>query len=96
MKMKNLKAYKIEDVPDHVIEEVNSLSEKLYKALIPYIKTAHPNVALAAFNFIHAAMIKHLISDDEEEIQKAVSAECKALIKNVNVLIDLKNERDST
>jgi len=52
----------------------------------------HPNIALGALNFSHAAFIRELVSEDPEELKKASEAAAVALIKNVEYLGKLKEE----
>lgn len=94
MKMRHLSGHKVDDIPDHLLEEVNALSKTLSELLMPIIDGNHPNIVLASFNFMHAALIKHIIVDDEDELMKATLAECKALASNIKLLIKIQREKD--
>jgi hypothetical protein len=98
VKLKHLKAYNTEDVPDHVVEEINHATEALGQALELAIDALNDklkgdgqevfgaNVILCAFNRLHAAMIKHYISDDTEELKVAALVEARTLLKNIECL----------
>ena len=61
MKLKNVQAYPIENVPDFLVEECKDLGIKMLTSLIPYFQKHHPNIILGAMAFIHASMIKNQV-----------------------------------
>lgn len=92
MKMKNIQAYPIDGVPDHVVQECGDLGILMMLELLPIINKKHPNLVLGAIAFVHASMIKNAVSDDPEEQRKAAEMAAFALIKNVVFLNDLPKD----
>lgn len=87
MKLKNVQAYKKENVPDHIIEEITQLAEKMSKALFPFLIEKDPNIAMGALSYFHAASLKYLISLDPEQCRKAAKLNALGLIENMELLI---------
>jgi hypothetical protein len=90
MKLKNVQAYEINDVPDHITHECSQLGISLVLEVEHLFKGKDPNIILGAITFFHAAMIKNFISDKIEEQEKAAKLSAMALIKNVGFLNTLK------
>lgn len=92
MKLKNVQAYDIKDVPENFKNECLELGKELAKVILPLMNEYDPNISLGALTFMHAAMIKHLISDKEDQQIKAVALSADALIRNVMFLNNLEME----
>lgn len=90
MKLKNVQAYPIKDVPDHLTYECQELGKKIIAKLIPDLSSHDPNIVLGAIGFFYAAMIKELISDDPEQLKKAVQLYALGLIRNVEAISGVK------
>lgn len=90
VKMKHIKCYKQDDVPDHLIQEVEELMNKIVAVLRPMINDASPNILMSAFNRLHAALVVTLITEDPEEIRNATVSEVKALIGNIEDIANIK------
>jgi len=88
-KLKMLSMHKIENVPDHIIQQMQEFSKKLVIHNISIVQSVDPNIALAGLNWMLAAMLKQLISDNPEELRKAVKFSCEMLIGNMEMLIKL-------
>ena len=84
-KLKYIAAHKVENVPDHILEEMQILAMKIGEALGPLIEESEPNIALGALNWVHASLIKRLVSDDPEEIDKAAKITAVSLMKNIKI-----------
>lgn len=91
-KLKYISTAKTEDLPDYIIQEIHDLCEKLGETIAPLLFKVNPNVSLAAFNWIHAVVIKQLISNDPQEVDKAVKLTCLSLTKNIEILKNLQEE----
>ncbi len=88
VKLKALSMHNVENVPDHVLQEMQEFSVKLTMATVPHIESVSPNVALAGLNWMVPCMIKHLVTNDPEELRKAAKMSCIMLLKNMETLID--------
>ena len=86
VKLKHIKMHDTKDVPDHLIHEITSLANELGISFAAITRHKDANVVLSALNFLHAAIIKELISDNPEELQKAGEVEAITLLKNVEFL----------
>jgi hypothetical protein len=92
VKLKMLKFYKTEDVPDHILEEMTSFAEKLAVEISPLIMSVDPNIALAALNWVHVGIVKRLISEVEGEFEQAAKMTALSILKNAEILADKKIE----
>jgi hypothetical protein len=90
VKLKHLKAYETKDCPDHIIEEVQALMDKMLYIVAPLMTEISPNIALSAFNRVHAALIVTMISDNPEEIKNAACCEAAGLIGNIEDISKVK------
>lgn len=90
-KLKALSMHKIENVPDHILEEMQEFATKLVLHVMPLINEASPNVALAALNWMVPLMIKHLVTENPEELRKAAKMSCCMLLNNMETLIEKDN-----
>ena len=88
VKLRTLNLHKLEDVPDHVIETMKDFTLKLSKHTMPVIDSVDPNVALAGINWFLPIVIKRIVTNNPEELRKAVFYSCKMLMKNMDVLIE--------
>lgn len=90
MKLKNVQAYPIKDVPDHMTHECSELGKTLCLEIKDLFKNKESNIILGAITFFHAAMLKSLISDKPEQQIKAAEIAAIALIKNIYFLNNLE------
>lgn len=88
MKLKNVQIYPIKDVPEELTQRCIELSKKLSAVIFKECEYYDPNIILGALSFCHASTLKHLISDDKEQIEMAAKLAAVGLIKNVNFLIE--------
>lgn len=63
--------YDTDSVPDHIKEELEQVAHKMGQALSLIIQDTPANLVIGALNYIHAATILHLVTEDEEELKKA-------------------------
>lgn len=98
MKLKTLSMHKIENVPDHVLQEMQDFAIKLTVAVKPYIDSVSPNIALAGLNWMVPVIIKLLVTENPDELRKAIKISCSMLLNNMELLIkqigDKKDERE--
>lgn len=80
--------HKTENVPDHLLQEMQEFAVKLTMKTIPYINEVSPNIALASLNWMVPCILKHLVTNNAEELRKAVEMSCIMLLKNMEILID--------
>lgn len=90
VRLKNFQAYQTNQVPDHVLEEIHILGTKMAMAFQPIIEDTSGNIVLASLNFLMASAIKHYVADDPEQIRKAALTYANALIRNIEMLVDMK------
>jgi hypothetical protein len=90
MKLTNVQAYPIENVPDHLTHECSQIGIEMGKMLMEKFKDKSPNVFLGGMGFAYAAMIKNFISDDPEQLKKAAALYALGIIKNVELLANFK------
>ena len=81
VRIKNIRLYQSDNVPDHVFEEVCVLVNKLAHAFSEIAKDHDPNIILSALNRFHAATIITLIT--EEGLAEAARTEVVGLLKNI-------------
>lgn len=89
MKLRHIQAHSMaNDIPDHIIEEIRNLCEKMQESLISVAQNngLSPAIFLAALNLTHAVFIRELIVDDQEELIKVTFLEAEALILNVEFM----------
>ncbi len=94
MKLRNLSGIKTENAPDHILQEIQNLTEEIGKILLPILRKHNPNIVLSALNFFHVSMIKLLISDNRKELERAVILEGEALFENMKILIELMEKEN--
>jgi hypothetical protein len=94
VKLKHLKAYDRNTIPEHIVQEVDDLIEKLAVAVAPFVVSIDSNIILSAFNRLHAGIIVTLISEKHEEIRNATLQEVKGLIGNVEDITGVKILKD--
>ena len=90
MKLKSIELYKIDEVPDHILQEVHVLSKKMTVAITDLVDESEPNIVLAAVSFFHAVITNHLVIDDDDAIKTAATQQAKALIGNILYVRDLQ------
>lgn len=90
MRLKNLKSYDLNDVPDHVIEELKNLTDELATLILPYFQNHDPNLILSALSRLNAISIIMLVSKDPDELKSAARTYAIGLIKNIEQIADIK------
>lgn len=80
-KLKMIRPYKVDDVSDHVFQEVCDLVDKMAKEFEKCLENEEPNIILSAFNGFHAGIIVALIT--ENGLKDAVKTEAIGLMKNI-------------
>lgn len=90
VKVRQITCHKASNAPDHILQEIEALMNKLTNVVCPLIKDEAANIVLSAFNRIHAAMIVTLISSDPDEIKKASMVEAQGLILNIEDISNVK------
>jgi hypothetical protein len=90
MRLKNVQAYPIKNVPDHITHECFEVGRAMGKLLLETFKDKDPNMFLGGLTFAYAAIIKQLVSDDPEELKKAAILYAKGLIENIELLGEIK------
>lgn len=88
IKMKHLKMYDRNDVPDHVLQEMVDLAMLLLTEWKEMCKDTHSNIALGAWNFAHAVVLVEMFTDSFAHKGAKISA--LNLIKNVEMLLAKK------
>ncbi len=94
VKLKMLSMHHIEDVPDHVVHEMQEFALKLTMIVKPHIEEVSPNIAMAALNWMLPCMLKHLITNDPDELRKAAKMSCIMLLKNMDILIEQMENKE--
>lgn len=87
MKLKSLTGLEVNNIPDHLLEEIVQLSLDLSAATFPHFQGKSPNISLAAFAFLHSAIIRRLVVDDPEQLRNAARLSAKSLVDNLERLI---------
>jgi len=80
--------HKIENVPDHILQEMQNFSIDLAKVVLPMVQSVPPNIALCGLNWMMAAMLEYLVSEEPEELKKAAEQSCIMLLGNVDMIIN--------
>lgn len=80
-KLRLVRLYRDEHVPDHILHEVLDLMEKMAKSIAPLMNDKDTGICLSALNRLHAALIVHFIT--KEGLRDATTTEAIGLIKNV-------------
>ena len=80
-KLRIVRLYKTDEVPDHLFQEVLDLVNKIGESLNECLKDEDPSIVLSAFNRFHACMIVSLIT--EKGLKDAAETEAIGLMKNV-------------
>jgi hypothetical protein len=93
VKLKMLSMHKVENVPDHVLQEMQEFATNLTMSIQPIIESVSPNIALCGLNWMCAVMLKHLITNNPEELRKAAKMSCSMILNNMEILIaQMENE----
>ena len=95
VKLKHVSAYNTSDVPDHIIEEIRVLTIKMGEVILPLSKDIHPNIFLAALSYVYAVSIKICVSEDPEELKKATLIYSKSILKNMEIISDVRFFEDN-
>ena len=95
MKMHNVQAYPIPNVPDHLTHKCAVLAMEMSLLILDKYGKKDPNIFLGAVTFLHASVIKHVIADKREELKKCAELCAIGLLKNVDFLIDLMEKEQN-
>ncbi len=87
-KIKMIKLYKTDDVPDHIIQEVTNLVDRIAKAVGRVCEKEHPNIILSAMNRFHALVINGLVA--ESSLKEGAQSEAICLVRNVEHISGIK------
>lgn len=90
MKLKNVQAYPIKDVPDHLVQECVDLGKQVARAICDECVGRDANIILGAVSFAHAVILKYYVSDERAQIERAAKLAAIGLLKNVDVLIAIQ------
>ena len=85
----------IENIPEDVIEEIEKLTQDLIFSMVPLIESVSPNIALNGLNWMVPVMLKHLVTNNPEELRKAAKMNCLMILKNMEMLIE-EMEKDKS
>lgn len=86
VKLKSFQAYRTEDTPDYILQEIEDVSTQIAEKITPLMDEHHGNIVLAALSFHMAAAIKYYVSEAPEEIRNATKCYALSLMKNVEML----------
>jgi hypothetical protein len=89
-KLKMIRLYKADDVPDEIFQKICDLVDEMGKVLQPVMEGQSFNMILSAFARFHAAMICTMVS--ESHLEDAAKTEAIGLIKNVQHMCGQKFE----
>ncbi len=89
VKLKNIKAHDLKDVDPETIKEIEDLSIEISNAISPICMGHSPNIILASLGWVHAVVIKKLISDNPEELEKAAHLCAATLILDIERIKDM-------
>lgn len=94
MKLKMLSMHKIDNLPDHVLQEMQDFATKLTLINKPHIENVSPNIALAGLNWMTAVMVKYLVTENPDELRKAAKMSALMIINNMEILISEMEKRN--
>ena len=80
-KLKLIRLYRDNEVPDHILQEVNDLMKKMGESLAVLYADHDINIIISALNRVHAATIVAAIT--KEGLADAAKTEALGLIKNI-------------
>jgi len=75
---------RFDQVPDHIIEEVDKLSDLLSKFIGEKNLKNDPRITMCALNRVHANFIVSVCGNDKEKLEYLTKLEMEALFLNVN------------
>ena len=84
MKFKILRLYRDQDIPDHSLQEVQDVTERLGFCVQELSKKHDLNIILSALNRFHAAFIVFAVT--KEGLEDAAQTEAVGLLKNIDHL----------
>jgi hypothetical protein len=90
MKLKNVQAYPINSVPDHITHECSETGKEIFKLLSEKLEGIETNIFLGGLTFAYAAMIKKFISNDPDQLKSATLLYAMGLIRNIELLGKIK------
>ena len=88
VKMKDLKMYDTQNIPEHIMQEMTDLAMLLLTEWQEMSKDVHSNIAMGAWNFAHAVILVEALQD--HFIHKGAGMAALSLIKNVEMLLTQK------
>lgn len=80
-KLRLIRLYRDDHVPDHILHEVTDLMDKMAKSIAPILNDKDTGVCLSAINRLHAALIVHFLTKDG--LAEGAKTEAIGLIRNV-------------
>jgi hypothetical protein len=94
VKLHSLAAHKMEDVPKHVLKEIETLAKNILSSSANQLVGKDQNIILAAFSHVFAALIRTYISDDPKEQEKAATLYAWNLINDVTRPLNMEKKDD--
>lgn len=91
-KLRTFSLHKLENVPDHIIQEMQTLAVELSLAIEGVTKGKSPNIVLAALNWAHCVILRDLVVNKREELEKAARITAFCLIEDMQTLIKIMEE----
>ncbi len=83
MKLKAIEIHNIENVPDHIVQDVHNAANEIGEAIYEICLKYPPNITLGALNWAHSAMTNHLVVNTDEAIEGAAKQQARALYHNI-------------
>jgi ribosomal protein L5 len=76
------KIFKRDDLPDHVLEEINILTDEILKVVVPTLKNANSmNNAMASLTWILSLIVKNFVAEAHQ--QKTALRTAETILKNL-------------
>lgn len=87
-----MKSFKLNDVPDFFLEEIDNLSYEMGLKLSPCIKGKSATLVMAAFTQLHASLLCSCMRHSPEELPVAVEKTCECLKNTINLMEKVKEK----
>lgn len=88
VKLKDVQMHKLENIPEHILQEMIDMAGVLLTEWQEISTDAHSNICHGAFNFAHAVMLVETL--DEAFLHKGAKMSALSLVKNVEMLMNQK------
>lgn len=89
VRLKNIKMYDRDKVPDHILAEVDELVSLMITEFSEMTKDTHSNIVMAAINTFHAICLMEMLT--ERSVHEGAKTDAIVLVKNVEFLMSRKN-----